>query len=170
VRPYCSWESGAQNTGRPAMKASSSLAAFAPQTVHSTIVSPAKLRALRRVDTPKANPLSANFQGIAIDDAGLSRQFVRHRDTGQDENKGETELALIRMPILFFATMPRRDRQPDRHWPSARRCHFRRKRPQAAGFVQEARHAAAATRILLRQQLDNPLLGTGIVQTHRPLQ
>jgi hypothetical protein len=28
--------------------------------VHSTIFSPAKLRALRRVDTPKANPLSAN--------------------------------------------------------------------------------------------------------------
>ena len=45
--------------------------------VQSTVVSPAELGALRRVYSPKANPLSANFQSIAIDDAGLTRQLAR---------------------------------------------------------------------------------------------
>jgi hypothetical protein len=55
--------------------------------VQSTILSPTQLLALRRVYSPKANPLSANFQRIAIDDAGLPRQLTRLRDTGHDKKE-----------------------------------------------------------------------------------
>ena len=45
--------------------------------VQLTIVRAAELSGLRRVDFPKANSLSPNFQSIAIDDAGLPRQLAR---------------------------------------------------------------------------------------------
>jgi hypothetical protein len=209
-------------------------------TVQSTIVSAAKLGAFRRVDTPKANPLSPNFQGIAIDDASLSRQFARHRDTGHDEkdHKGETDahpfskadpvfrhdttarhvarqafkLVINQLPYLVaFIIKNNFDRRcAEANAPSGldicsiyvlflsspivqpvgvlQPAYFFRSEINDDGFARgivslmqaeggDRRRRASFRKgrsvratILSRQQLDDPLLGAGIVQTHRPFQ
>jgi hypothetical protein len=40
------------------------------------VPAPAKLATFRRIDSPKANARSVDFQTVAIDDAGLSRKIT----------------------------------------------------------------------------------------------
>src|SRR6516165_7774144 len=48
-------------------------------TVLQTVLAAAELAALRRVDTPKPNADSMNFQGVAINDAGLTDKIIGQR-------------------------------------------------------------------------------------------
>ena len=44
-----------------------------------TVFAAAELRALRRVNSPKADPCAVNFKRIAVDDAGLPDQVISQR-------------------------------------------------------------------------------------------
>src|SRR5262249_12482787 len=54
-------------------------------TILQTVLAPTELATLRRVDTPKPNTDSMNFQGIAINDAGLTNEIIGQRAARQQE-------------------------------------------------------------------------------------
>ena len=60
-----------QSTGRRAIKASSSFAAFAPHWYRRLSSAPTKLTASRRIYSPQASARPMNFQRVAVNDAGL---------------------------------------------------------------------------------------------------
>jgi hypothetical protein len=62
---------GEQSTGLRAIKASSSLAAFAPHWYCKLSSAPTKLTAFRRINSPQASARPMNFQRTAVNGAGL---------------------------------------------------------------------------------------------------
>ena len=62
---------GEQSTGRRAIKASSSFAAFAPHWYCKLSSAPTRLIAFRRINSPRARYASQDFQRVAVNDSGL---------------------------------------------------------------------------------------------------
>jgi hypothetical protein len=67
---------GEQSTGRRAIKASSSFAAFAPHWYCKLSSAPTKLTAFRRINSPQARARPMNFQRVAVNDAGLPAHII----------------------------------------------------------------------------------------------
>jgi hypothetical protein len=70
---------GEQSTGRRAIKASSSFAAFAPHWYCKLSFAPTKLTAFRRINCPQARARPMNFQRVAVNDAGAARSYQSPR-------------------------------------------------------------------------------------------
>ena len=99
-----SGEIGVQLTGRLAMKASRSLAAFAPHRYCELSAPRAQLSALGRVDAPKPNASAANFQRVAVDDAGLPGEIVGKRTEPEDQRREHAKRCLDHAAPVLYCT------------------------------------------------------------------
>jgi hypothetical protein len=69
------------------MKASRSLAAFAPRRYRIAVVIPAERGGFRGVDAPEANAGAVYLDGVAIDDAGSAGEVGGEGRPGQREEQ-----------------------------------------------------------------------------------
>ena len=63
-------------------------------TILQTVLTAAQLTAFRRVDTPKPNADSMNFQGVAINDAGLTNKIIGQRSAREQKQHQDQYSAL----------------------------------------------------------------------------
>ena len=78
----------------------------------SAVIATTKLIAFRRINASKANARLSNFERVAIDYAGLSREIVRERGRGtkagrRDKQRRDREISEchVERPKPFFANV-----------------------------------------------------------------
>ena len=67
---------GEQSTGRRAIKAPNSFAAFAPHRYCKLSPAPTKLTACRRINSPQASTRPMNFQRVAVNHVGMPAHII----------------------------------------------------------------------------------------------